>query len=371
MSTTDRPGADLAPGDVAVRLRDADFVRLVAAADGDALAATGLLGRALADAGVPYQASVCRFPDVGSTDADVTVGLGHDDGDVAFTGATPVSTTAYAIADELDADPDPVLALAGATAAGVVPGDGSAGILEAATERDLVERRPGVAVPTADLVDGLAHSTLLHATFSGNVDAIRDELSSLDLSGTPDESGHRRLASLVALSVVDDAPPRAADAVERALRPYVTADPYATVGGHADVLEAVVRAQPGTGLALVLGHGSRTSALDAWREHAAAAHGALREADLARHRGLTAVFVGDAPVETVARLCRDYRSPEPVAVVVGEAVAAVATTDRDAGDLAHEAAHACGGTGAGRDRLGYADVEDGEAFVDAVREVLA
>ena len=371
MSTTDRPGADLAPGDVAAQLRDAGFVRLVAAPDGDALAATGLLGGALADAGVPYQASIRRFPGVGATDADMAVGLGHDDGDVAFGGTVPASTTAYVIADELDADPDPVLALAGATAAGAVPGDESAGILEAAMERDLVERRPGIAVPTADLVDGLAHSTFLHADFSGDVDAARDELSSLDLSGTPDESGHRRLASLVALSVVDDAPPRAAEAVERALRPYVTADPYTTVGGYADVLEAVAHTQPGAGLALVLGHGGRTSALDAWREHAATAHEALRGTDLARHRGLTAAFVGDAPVETVARLCRDYRSPEPVAVVVGEAVAAVATTNRDAGDLAREAAHACGGIGAGRDRLGYADIEDGEAFVDAVREVLA
>lgn len=371
MSAADRPESEFAPGDVASRLRDAGLVRLVAAADGDALAAAGLLGRALADASVPYQASVRRFPDPGATDADVTVGLGHDDVDVALAGPTPASTAAYAVAEALDTIPDPVLALAGGVAANVPPGDESVGVLAAATERDLVERRPGVAVPTADLADGLAHSTLLHASVSGDVEAARAELSALDLSGSPAESDRRRLASLVALSVVEDAPPRAAEAVERALRPYGTEEPYATVGGYADVLDAVARSQPGTGLALVLGHGGRTSALDAWREHAAAAHRALRRADLARHRGLTVASVADAPIETVARLCRDYRSVEPVAVAVDGTTAAVATTDRDAGALAREASRSAGGTGAGRGRLGYADPDNTEAFVDAIREALA
>ncbi|MFB6171354.1 MAG: exonuclease RecJ [Haloarculaceae archaeon] len=373
MSTADRPDADLAPGAVAARLRDAGLVRLLAAADGDALAAAGLLGQALADADVPYQASVCRFPNAGATDADVTVGLGHDDGDVALAGPEPTSAGAYAVAVELDADPDPVLALAGQIAANAVPGETAAGALETATERGLVERRPGVAVPTADLADGLAHSTFVHAAFSGDVGAVRDELAALGLSGTPDESDRRRLASLVALAAVEDAPARAATAVERVLRPYV-ADAYSTVGGHADVLEAVARSRPGTGLALVLGHGGRTSALDAWRDHARAAHDALRTADLARHRGLTVAAVPDAPdatVETIARLCRDYRSTEPVAVAVAGPAVAVATTDRDAGALVRETTRAVGGASTGRARLAYAEPDDCAAFVDELREALA
>jgi len=371
MSAADRPGSAPPPSDVAATLRGAALVGLVATPDGDALAATGLLGRALADADVPFQARVRPTPALGDTEADATVCLGHDCGGVTLAGDAPLSTTAFAVARELGTDPDSVLALAGATAAGSIPGDDTAGALETAAERGLVERRPGVALPTADLADGLAHSTLVHAAFSGEVDAARTVLSSLDLPETPGADDHRRLASLVALSVVEDAPPRAAEVVERALHPYATTGPFATVGGYADVLEAAARERPGTGLAFALGHGGREAALDAWREHAAAAHGGLHRADVARHRGCVVARVADAPLATVARLLRDYRAPEPVAVAVSDGGAALATTDRDAAPLVREAARAAGGTGVGRGRNGYAAGTEPDAFVTAVREALA
>jgi hypothetical protein len=371
MSTADRPGSAPAPSDVAAELRGATLVRLVATPDGDALAAAGLLGRALTGANVAFQARVRRGADLGATEADVTVCLGQGCGDVTLAGPTPASATAFAVARELGTEPDPVLALAGVVAAGAVPCGDSAGILEAAEERSLVERRPGVAIPTADLADGLAHSTLVHAAFSGDVDAATAALADLDLPESPGPEDHRRLASLVALSVVEDAPASAAEAVERALRPCATAEPFATVGGYADVLEAVAQERPGTGLALALGHGGCEAALGAWREHATAAHRALRSAEVARHRGCVVAKVGDAPLATVARLLRDYRSPEPVAVAVSDDEAAVATTDRDAATLVGEAARAAGGTGVGRATRGSADITDADAFVTAVREALA
>ena len=56
-------------------------------------------------------------------------------------------------------DADPVVVLAGVVAAGSVPGtDGSGDALDAAERAGAVSRRPGVAVPTADLADGLGRA---------------------------------------------------------------------------------------------------------------------------------------------------------------------------------------------------------------------
>lgn len=357
MSTTGR-AAEAAPAasDVAASLRDAGFVRLVARADGDALAATGLLARALSDAGVPFEASVAR------TDAEATrrlddqngqqlsVGLaaagvdairdGDRHGDDRHGADRPASATAYEVARELDADPDPVLALAGAVAAGRTPGDGeTAELLDAAADR--IERRPGVALPTDDRADGLAHSTLVHAGFSGRPDDA-GRLVAETRAGIEDDSaddpldtktGRRQFASVVAVEAAGDgaATGRAATALERALRPYATPDgPFATVGGHADVLDALAREQPGTAIALALGGDVREVALDAWRTHARRAHAGLREATTGRYDGLFVGRVEDAPVETTARLLADFRSPELVALVVADGEAAVATDESTA-----------------------------------------
>jgi hypothetical protein len=61
MSTADRQ--DGSPSEVAARMREAGFVRLVAAANGDSVAAAALLATALEERGVPYQTSVTPRPD--------------------------------------------------------------------------------------------------------------------------------------------------------------------------------------------------------------------------------------------------------------------------------------------------------------------
>lgn len=384
MSTAGRsrestPGAS----DVAAACRDAELVRLLATADGDALAATGLLARALSETGVAFQASVTRGRRVDgeTTEADATVTVGASGGDVALT-AVPASPVAHAAGRELGADPDPVLALAGVTAAGGVPGE-FPHLLEAA-EASGVERRPGVAVPTDDVADGLAHTTLAHAPFSGDPEAARAALADLD------DTDGRRVASLLALATAGDAPPRAAEAVERALRPYAPGGPFATVGGYADVIDAVARERPGTGLALVLGHGGREGALAAWRDHARRAHGALRAADTGRYDGLVVARVEPpSPVGTVARLLRDFRSPEPVALAVSGVEAGAAAVDRDVESALRDAAAAVGGEPAGREAggreanegnavevvargtTGYArGIDDQQAFIAAFRGAL-
>ncbi|MFB6097134.1 MAG: exonuclease RecJ [Haloferacaceae archaeon] len=351
-----RSADESAPDAVAAALADAPFVRIVARADGDALAAAGLLARALRDVDVPFQVRVDPDPAAQAATAadELTLAVGATAPDAAHSLAATdgaASVRAFATARALGVEPDPVLGLAGAVAAGVTPGAaGSDALLAVAEERDLLERRPGVAVPTRDLGDGLAHSTLLHAPFSGAMERTRAVLADLDLPAELDADAHRRVASLAAVETVgaDGATPRSAEAVERALRPYATpAGPFETVGGYADVLGAVAREQPGTGVALALGRATdaegdgasvaqavRERALDAWREHALLAHTELRDATTGRYDGLFVARLdaaGDVGrLATAARLLRDFRSPEPVALVVSDGAAAVTRLDGEA-----------------------------------------
>ncbi|MFB6074620.1 MAG: hypothetical protein ABEJ89_06380 [Haloarculaceae archaeon] len=371
MSATGRDAAHADAASDAAALERASFVRLVGRADGDALAATGLLARALDARDTPFQASIVT-PTADAdrvTDADCTVAVGRADASADLSiRERPVAAVAHAVARELDAGPDPTLALAGAIASGESPGD----LLEA-VERSGAERRPGVAVPIADLADGLAHSTLFHAPFSGDPDAAADALAGLE-SADPDADDRRRVASLVALAVAgdDEATSRAADAVERALRPHA-GGPLETVEGYADVLDAVARERPGVGVALALGSESAVDpALSAWRAHARGAHRGVREATTGRYDGLFVARGTHLPVGTVARLLADYRSPEPVTLAVTDGVAAVRATDgRDVSGPTERAAAAVDGRASGRGPRARARFEtDTASFIEALREAL-
>lgn len=369
MSTVDSP--ETTPDRVAATLRDADFVRLVATADGDALAASGLLARALEAAAVPFQVSLAAVPEPPSTDADCTVAVGHSfrasghaatDASVVSLVETPLSVAAADVARELDADAvAPVLALAGAACTGFEP---SGTLLEAAN----LDRRDGVALPTTDRVDGLAGSTLVHADFSGDNQAAEAALEDVD--------GDRELASLVALSAVQDAPPRAAEAVERALRPYVC-DRFETLGGYADVLDSIATDAPGLGIALALGNDVETAALETWRARGQRVHEALREADTGRYDGVFVARVeSDVTLAPVARLLYAYRSPEPVVLVVTDGEAAVATdsadsNETDVADALRSASTALDGRATARDGHGTATFDGSTTdFVSAFREAL-
>lgn len=401
MSTTDHSANGTArASDIAAKLREADFVRFVAMPDGDSLAATGVLARIL-DA--PFQASLTR-EEINESEADVTVSIGRSGGDsgvadVALTDE-PIASNAVAIARGLDEsrtiDPnDAVLALAGIVAAGYEP-ETHPDILETAD----IDSRPGVSIPIDDLTDGLAHTTLVHAPFSGDREATNEALAGID-------SDDRTIASMLALSAVDETETQASTAIERAIHPYVlatnTADEktgtmtetetesgvqsqFATLAGYADVLDTLARSRPGIGLALALGYDCYETALDGWREHAHTAHTAVHAADFVRYHGLTVAEVpstvaGTGTVETIARLVRDYRSQEPVVLAIAGDEVAGAAIDRDITSAATKAATTVDGNASGRGRLVYAQlsgddedaVEDGEnvdAFIDAFKEVL-
>jgi hypothetical protein len=331
MATTGRTEASApAASDVAATCRDAGLVRFVGASRGDALAALGVLAGVLDDEGIPYQAGLRQWPDAdaGAGDADATIAVGlstpwatHD------LGTSPIET-AYAVADELGS-PDPVLGLAG-LAAGEEPVTGS--IHEDAVAAG-IERRPGLGIPVADPAEGLAHTTLVHGPFSSDPDAA---------AATLDEAADgRERASAAALGIGADAPvdARAGEAIQRCLRPHA-GGPFETVGGYADVLDALARRDPGLGIARCLGYGDPAEALDVWREHGREVHKSVEGADTRRHDGIVTATIEaeDAVVEPVARLLRDFRAVEPVVLVRGRDAAAVATREgHDAAGLLESA----------------------------------
>lgn len=340
MATTGRTAAaDSDAEALAATLRDADFVHVVSHADGDALAAAGLLANALGPetnfqiSTVRTRAEADRRVDA-STATTVALGVDATDADETIQ-AGSIALTAYDAAVALDGGDsarasdagDHALALAGAIAAGETP---SGTALEDATDAG-IERRPGVGIPTADLADGLAHSTLFHADVSGDESAAGALLADLDLPAEMDEDAHRRVASAVALSATaPPAPERAVEAIERALRPHALPDgPFETAEGFADVLEALARSEPGIATALSLGRVDRTTTLDAWRDRAEEVHEALRLADRERRPGIVALETDEEDPWTTARLVRDFRSGEPAALVVGDGVA-LATSESDA-----------------------------------------
>ncbi|WP_277553124.1 exonuclease RecJ [Halobaculum limi] len=332
MSTAADANAGADPERVASALSAAEFVRVYARPTGDTLAAAGLLANALRERDTAFQVRSTRdsaAPDGHGT--ALALGWTPPNGTGLDTGDQPVSSVAAAVVAALGVDPDPLVGLAGVVAAEAVPGDaGSGSLLEAAERRGIVERRPGVAVPTADIATGLAHSTLVRAPFSGDPEAAQALVAELDLPADPADDDYRRLASALALDVTTDAPMQSVGAVERALRPYETpTGPFATLGGYADVLCALAREQPGLGVSVALGADATEAAVTTWREHARRAHGLLDDPTTGRYDGVFVARVETDPADTpalstAARLLRDYQSPEPAALVVSDDAAAAA-----------------------------------------------
>ncbi|MFC4986403.1 exonuclease [Saliphagus infecundisoli] len=364
---------------LAAAIESAGFVRVLARADGDAVAASGLLARALADRAIPYQVSVAptvadRTARLESDGDDVTVVVG--DGPESSHRLAPEGSAtprACELVADLGSEPEPILALAGAAAAGIDPESGELARLRESTVDDgLIEPRPGIATPT-DATDALAHTTLCRGPWSGDSDAAESLVEAA--GGEPTAT-----ASAVAIDAVGgEASRRAAHAVERVLRPARIAGdhPFATVEGYADVLRALARTTPGLGVALAAGNPGRVreAALETWREHGRRAHAALDRGATRRYDGLVVVETDDA-VEAVAGIAADYRSPEPTVLAIdGEnGEAALATTE--ARPLGEPLAAAAKELGAGNaydvgPRRGYLRIEgDRDAVVTAVRGAL-
>lgn len=138
------------------------------------------------------------------------------------------------------------------------------------------------------------------------------------------------------------------------------------------MLDALAREQPGRAVAVVLG--AEVDPLPVWRDHAERAHAAVRTAETGRYDGLlVARCEGPAPVGTVARLLRDYRSPEPVVLSVGDgqaAMTAIPDAGVDVGATLERVAGAVGGAAGGTPQRGRAQFDDQQAFIGATREAV-
>ncbi|MFC7068317.1 exonuclease RecJ [Halobaculum lipolyticum] len=385
MSTAADAPTEPDPERVAAALAETDFVRVYARPTGDALAAAGVLARGLAGGNTAFQVRTTR--DAAVPDGDGTalaLGWTAPNATAIPTGDRPVSAVVAAVVDALGAEPDPLVGLAGVVAAGTAPGDGGSGsLLEEAERRGVVDRRPGVAVPTADLADGLAHTTLVRTPQSDDLDDAGALLDALGVHEDPDEDGRRRLASAVALDATDGAPDRSVAAVERALRPHATpTGPFATLEGTADVFDALARERPGLGEALALGADVVVAGVVAIRDHVAGVHPVLADPTTGRYDGVFVARVAATPAEgatlpAAARLVRDFASPEPLAVVVADdTVAAAVLGSTDATAALRAGVEATGADG-DRDVIGDARTGDArfaggdvQAFIGGFREAL-
>lgn len=356
MPTEAHPPASSAADDLAAAIDSAAFVRIVAAPTGDAVAAAGLLGRACRERSVGFQVSVA--PCERDTEADLRVAIGCRGGDRAIGLDRPASPIAGRLgrADQND----PALAAVGERLSGAGGSDPV----------------PGVAGPTGDPVDDLAHSTLLRGPFSGDraaVEALCDRLS-ID-PASADAAAHRRLAGAAAVRTVaaPEAPPAAGRAISAAIG-RTEAGPFASVGGLADVLDVLADTRPGEATTLALG-GAVPDAIAHWRAAASRAHEALDDATTGRYDGL-GVFrlAADAPVGTVARLAVAYVTPEPLALAIaGDRLAlASRTDDADARARLAGATDALGGTAVGNRMRAVGRIDaDAADVIGAVREVAA
>ncbi|MFC7098607.1 exonuclease RecJ [Halobaculum marinum] len=390
MSTAADPPTEADPERVAAALSGADFVRVYARPTGDTLAAAGVLARALDDRATAFQVRTTRDAIVPDGDGTaLALGWTAPNATAVPTGDRPVSAVASAVVDRLGVEPDPLVGLTGVVAAGTMPGDGGSGsLLEEAERRGVVRRRPGVAAPTADLADALAHTTLVRTPYSGDAESARGLLDDLGVGTDPADDDHRRLASAVALDATDGAPEQAVAATTRALHPHETpTGPFATLEGAADVFDALARERPGLGVALALGADAADAAVDTWRDHAARVHDALADPTTGRYDGVFVARVETDPSDAstlpaAARLVRDFASPEPLALVVSDDAAAaagdgstdataalragVAATDSDGDDDA-DGADVVGDARAGDARFTGGDVQ---AFIGGFREAL-
>ncbi|GAB3681172.1 hypothetical protein GCM10028857_04990 [Salinarchaeum chitinilyticum] len=389
MPATSRTARD-APtaSDVAASLREAPLVRLVLRRDGDAVAAAGVLARALDAIDVPVQVSPTGTADRRAARADAgdpdatTVAIGPVPGaDVTLDDAErPVAVAAVEITSELGCEPDATLGLAGVVAAGELPADVAPALLERA-EADGLERKDGVGLATDDIVDGLAHSLSVHAEFSGDMAATADALAEIGLDADDRErvtelsdKQRRAVASLLAVAATDgDAPEAAAETVERTLRPHHVGGAVPTVEGYADLLSTTAVVAPGIAAAHAVGDVEIDALRAAWRDASAETHAALA-ADPARYDGVAVYDAQDAPPELVAALARDARSPEPVALAIGEDAIGLASRDGDDADLVDAVAETAGGDVDVTARYAVvrqsndADDANETALVEAIRE---
>lgn len=339
---------------------NAGFVHLVGVDNGASLAATGVMARTLRAIDIPFQASLASFPDEQHTSDDATIAIGWNGGDISFSTGSLVEI-AWQCGSALAPDVvEPDLAFAGLR---------SEGFPMSTLEIDRPTQSPGIALPTEDVITGLAASSNLRGPFSGTEENASSFVSELALE-EQDIIHSRKGASAIALAVLRDTGPRGSDALTNVLHPHQSSR-FMTIEGYAEILDAIAKEEPGTGLALVLGNPVEEDVYHCWQQHGKQAHQALSAAETQRHKGLfVARSEDDFPLRTISRICHNYVSPEPITVAVGQSRGAIVASSPISEGLL-STLDMCEGTGIVHETTGHVRFDcSSEEFVNTLRETL-
>lgn len=349
---------DAANGD---SLATASFVRLVTAPTAEAIAACGMISRSLQSARVPFHASITVAAQATCENA-TTVSIGHSPSLAADHCLGP----GHAVAEASDLLRDQGLEAEPGLQIGRVlgPTDEKRG----SGRSDSREAGLGMAVP--ELVDGLAHSSLVHGPYSGDPALAREFLDGIDAEDP------QHVASAVALGTMADTAQssRAGWALSRFLGPRHTPEgPFETAAGTADVFDLLAPVDPGLALSIACGDtGARERALGTWRRQSTALHDRLANASVESHSGVAVVQTDIDSVEPLARLVLDYLAPEASVAVVSDRRLGIATIqpggldiatglEDHVEDLVQHGPHRCGAT----------ITSSPERAIDAVVEMMA
>lgn len=291
MAATDRPDGSEAQSKLAQRIKSDEFVTLHVAPSVPSLVATRVLTSAFDARDIPYQARIST--DIG----DVTLCIGTYDVPVTGIHIEPDATVdeVRRIARELDVD---------VANEDVAPGT---------VFWDAIETTDSaLGIPREAIDDGLAHSTLVHGSFSGDIEALNGFLEGVD---TDDRTA---VMSAITLGALANGGSRTAPALERLLASGRRSDgPFASVAGEADVFDVLCEADPGIALAIACGRSTLDDGMDRWRTVANSVHEAVRTAHVDPSANLVSIDTSCVAPSVVSRLVFDYRTDAEAVLVTG------------------------------------------------------
>lgn len=301
MATTDRPDGPDTPDACAQQLASDEFVSFRVAPSMPSIVATTILTTGLDGRGIPYQ--VRMTPTLDSKDVTVAVGTSESPRTGIHLPASSVRSDAIHIAHALGDEPNTERERLGAVFSQRDPSEGAA-----------------LGIPVVDVADGIAHSTLIHGRFSGDIDTAAAFLDGIDI----DEP--TSVASAVTLEVAKRGHPRSTQAIERFLGFGPRSDgPFASVAGEADVLDVLAEVDPGLALALASGGDRATKALETWRETATVLHEACRDVNETGNDTIVARDIECRAPGVLSRMLADFRTTAETVLIQGPDHAGITT----------------------------------------------
>ncbi|MFP4175572.1 MAG: DHHA1 domain-containing protein [Halobacteriales archaeon] len=361
------------------RLASAEFVRVVAHADADGVASAACLCSALTRAGVGYHFTALDDPsEVASADGDVFCDLGAGyldrigdavvidhhpprgsfDGVLVGTDAPSSSVAAYRVASLLSSG-NPVTALVGALGDGVPPED-VPGVLDDAVAAG-VERREGTRLVGSNAVEALTYSTRPFTRLSGDLEAAREFVESVDEDDLP--------TAVVLLALTNEA--ARADAVAEVVGEIYRLPSGVHLHEVSRYTEAcAVSGKGGLAFSTCLSPTAHIEeARSAWRAFESSLIETVRGARVEEGDPSFAYIDGPSDTGAVADVLADWVTGD--VVVVGDGEASLRAEGFDCERVASEAAATVDGAGGGHaSRAGASFDATRERFVEAVKEAL-